>query len=194
MTRDRKLASLRPDRRMCRNTEALITISISELPDGALLLVLPRLNAEQKLTAHKLPEVRMAAVSAMREARRFAIKGYGGVLRLTDGSTMKDMDRLAVRIGRCYGVSGRTVFRWQRRFRAGGLAALLRKQRSDRGRSRFFSKHPELALAVLQSGATRKERGFSLRTLYRLLSNKCHRAAIHPPSYETLRSFVKAQQ
>ena len=84
--------------------------------------------------------------------------------------------------GRGHRISPRTIYRWRSRYLTFGFPGLRRKQRSDRGSSRFDHGVQELIVAA----AHRARRRGDIARLYRQVSP--------PISYESFRCWLRKLQ
>jgi len=175
--------------KMCRNNSASFSPTVERLDDGTLLLVLPHLNARQKSIARHTPEARLAAISLLLATRRSPGKGRA-VLMLADGRKVDSAERLVALVAQSIGISPRSLWRWQKAFLAGGVSALMRHSRSDKGRSRLFAKWPQLRWICMKHLAA----GKSIRATQKLISHECQGIGIPTPSYTTLRSYVPSER
>ena len=77
-----------------------------------------------------------------------------------------------------------TVWNWRRQYSLGGIAALDRKRRADRGRAVFFDRNPELLPMIdvrLSAGMSPMAAWKSLRWV----------RGIHAPSYNVVLRYAR---
>lgn len=89
------------------------------------------------------------------------------------------VERLAVHVG----ASSRTLWRWLRDFEERGSQAFTKRTRRDKGRSRYFQTHPEVAARVARMWASR----WSAHAIHEELWFEM----LTPPAYSTVRSYVR---
>ncbi len=94
----------------------------------------------------KLAEQRLSPVKQMMQVRQRLHARSPMTITLSDGRRIDTERAWADYLGEQHGVSGRTIFRWVRRFRHFGLAALADGIRADKNKSRWFEEHPEQAV------------------------------------------------
>lgn len=126
-----------------------------------------------------------------------ASRGRFAQLRTADGRAVTTADLLATYLAELHSVNGRrissrTLWNWKKAYATGGLNALARGIRSDKGQSKFFSRYPEagqlVASVYLKPYQTVARAYDNLLRDHQLLG-------IPPcdlPSYETVRSFLEA--
>ncbi|ACO33799.1 MULTISPECIES: DDE-type integrase/transposase/recombinase [Acidobacterium] len=108
-------------------------------------------------------------------------------LRLKDGSQVTSQTRMLEYQAEISGVYSRTLKRWLKRWRDGGLAALADRNRQDKGLSRWFEEHPE-AKDVTAAAYLQPEQ--SKIAAYEALQRWCSRAGILAPHYSTVRRWL----
>ena len=112
----------------------------------ALPLFPPSLAAPARDAARSTlpPELEAEADARFRAIEPLLNWSKGSSFRTQDGRTIRNRDDLAAYVGAQQKppVVPRAIWYWLYKFRKGGYAALARKPRSDRGRSRFFVEHP----------------------------------------------------
>jgi|SRR4051812_57458 len=81
-------------------------------------------------------------------------------------------------------VGERTLWRWLRRFEDSGVAGLTKRSRSDRGRSRWFAKHPHAAIEVWR----RWLQGWPVTAIHDYL----HEEFLTAPNLQTLYAFIRS--
>jgi hypothetical protein len=84
------------------------------------------------------------------EFRRLLSEGIRPIVRVSAAQEIRTMDELASCIAQRNQISRRTIWNWLALLDRGGFAALACRQRSDKGRSRFFSARPAVAAYVLR--------------------------------------------
>lgn len=113
-------------------------------------------------------------------------------LRLKNGSAVTTANLLAEYLAETHGVSARTLWNWKKRYDEGGVNALARGVRADKGRSKFFEQYPEAAQLVasvyLKPYQTAARAYDNLLRDYHLLNVPVHEL----PSYETVRRYLEA--
>lgn len=116
-------------------------------------------------------------------------------LRLTDGTPVTNSDRLASYLAETHSINGKkisraTIWNWKKAFATGGINALARGIRSDKGKSRWFAQQPEAA----QLAASLYLKPFqTVAIVYNALLGNCERlniTAADLPSYETVRAYL----
>jgi putative transposase len=122
-----------------------------------------------------------AALATLSEAGRAEAQRRWLVLRphLDDGVPL-------ARVAAQCGIPHRTLQRWLSRYRSGGLAALARAQRADRGRSRF----PE-PLRLLVEGLALRTPVPSAAHVHRQATAVAEREGWPVPSYSSVHSIVR---
>ena len=80
------------------------------------------------------------------------------------------------------GASERSVWRWFSEFERRGSSA-FRRARADKGHSRYFESHPEVAARVARLWASQR----SVRAIH----NELFFDMLTPPSLSTVQSFVR---
>jgi hypothetical protein len=111
-------------------------------------------------------------------------------LRLTDGTSVTSKSLLAEHLSEKHGVSKRTLFGWQRTYREGGLPALADRQRSDKGRSRWFESNRNAAWVAAYLHLECRQ---SYRAVHEaLVANSEALALAELPSYETVRAWLSS--
>jgi putative transposase len=108
------------------------------------------------------------------------------------GKTISNLDDLAAYLAAQRGVSARTMWDWYTRFRKHGFAALADRLRSDKGKSRFFSKYP-VAAEFAQNKFLNEQLSVELThdALRREWPNLYNHGS-QPPSYTTLRVYLNS--
>src|SRR3989475_741974 len=121
------------------------------------------------------------ALAACTEEERQEAMGRFAVLRphLNDGVPLPEAARDA-------GVPLRSVQRWLARYRATGLAGLVRATRSDTG----HRKHPAKCVEAIEGMALRKPRP-SVATIHRLMRAPATKRKGTPPSYSSVYGIVR---
>jgi putative transposase len=79
----------------------------------------------------------------------------------------------------------RTLTRWVQRYRAEGLAGLVRKRRRDHGHHRL---HPTLQQLI--EGLALQHPPLSVRAIHRHVSALAHQHALKPPSYGLVYAII----
>ena len=113
-------------------------------------------------------------------------------LYLADGREVRNATLICEYLSEQHGVSARTLLRWVQRYKLGGLPALADGERSDKGKSRFFEQHPKAAALAAYVYLEQRQ---SVRTAYEAILRDCLSLGLKPselPSYQTVRSFLKA--
>lgn len=128
---------------------------------------------------------RLLAIAAMLEFARCRRADRDYVLCLADGTTVASLGQLAERIAQQRGIGVRTAWRWYSNFQDAGYARLAHT-RADRGKFRYFAKHPAVAEFVQQKYLTEKT---PVRAIYRAL---CRELQDQAPCESTVRDFVKS--
>ncbi len=115
-----------------------------------------------------------------------------------DGTTFRSKDQLAEWIARHSDPADRvarpTLWRLVARWKQGGLAALLPKVRSDKGRSRYFDRFPMAAKFVLAKYAEGQGNYSDVlisEALAREWPGLCP-STLNPPSIDTVRNFLQS--
>jgi hypothetical protein len=96
------------------------------------------------------------------------------------------LGRIVSQIAAEQGVSSGTIWRWYRRFRSGGYFALAHT-RSDRGRLRYISSHPEIELMI----RARMSHGRSAFSIWKSLRLDLGSIA---PGYHVVIGYMKQQR
>jgi hypothetical protein len=118
-------------------------------------------------------------------------------LKLKDGRSVTTADLLAAYLAELHTDGGKkisrpTIWRWKKKFADGGMMALARGIRADKGSSRFFALYP--AAAQLVASVYLKPYQTVSRAYDNLLRD--HQLLDIPvsdlPSYETVRSYLEA--
>ncbi|MBZ5509950.1 MAG: hypothetical protein LAN70_02160 [Acidobacteriia bacterium] len=153
------------------------------------------LSPEQR----KIAEQRLAPVKTMMEVKRRLHARSPMTITLGDGRMIDTERAWADYLGEQHDVSGRTIFRWVRRFRHFGLAGLADGIRADKNKSRWFQEHPEQAVFAqrkyfherlscqLTYEAMKREFGDALRRKCKDSDRVCDL------NYDTVRQFLNAQ-
>jgi hypothetical protein len=128
---------------------------------------------------------RLAAIIPMLEFRRLHRQGKNPVTRGANGEELRTLVQLARYIAGICNVNPRTVWKWYCKYNKGSYDALAHA-RSDRGRSRFFRKHPAIALFVEHK--YRAERTPAAEIHAELASELKDKT----PSLATLRTYLKS--
>ena len=89
------------------------------------------------------------------------------------------------------GVSTMTIRRIYRRFKVGGIGALSRRYRSDKGTSRYFKQHPEAAAFAAYLRLCWKLSYLHVHRVILQLSKAISLTEDQAPSNETVRMFLK---
>jgi len=105
------------------------------------------------------------------------------LLRWNRERSSATLTELVAQIAAENSVCTRTVRIWHADFQRGGFAALAQKPRSDRGRSRYFSKYPWVE-PLIRAGI---DRGCSVLAISDMLQFSFRGDA---PSRETVRAYV----
>jgi putative transposase len=86
------------------------------------------------------------------------------------------------------GIGRATLFRWQEAYREGGLPALADRQRSDKGRSRYFEANPRAAWVAAYLHLECRQ---SYRAVFEELSRRAGELELAElPHYDTVRSWL----
>ncbi len=144
--------------------------------------------------ALRLAEARLAVILPLHEFQ--ANRERYAALRLKDGRAVTTVKLLATHIAETQKLGGkflmvRTLLRWLARYREGGLTALARKPREDKGTIHFFTRYPAAAQLV----AAEYCKPFAT-------AERAHRAILRSqellqvpdaelPSYETVRRYLE---
>lgn len=135
--------------------------------------------------------LRVAVLAPLEEYRRRSKKQpHRKPIRLADGREFRNLLLLVADQAAKYGVSARTIWRWDTRQRDFGVLGLSRRSRRDRGVSRFFEAHPKATEFVLrQSGFhSVQELRREMASNWAMFSNGYKD---HPPSLWAIRSFLR---
>ena len=112
-------------------------------------------------------------------------------LRLADGRAVTTADLLATFLAETHNVSSRTLWNWKRKYDEGGVNALARGVRADKGSSKFFARFPQARQLVesiyLKPYQTVSRAYENLLRDHALLGIAAHEL----PSYETVRSYLE---
>jgi putative transposase len=120
--------------------------------------------------------------------------GKKRTIALPGGRYVETAEQLVQWLAEQHQVSARTLWNWDKRWREGGEGALADTDRADKGKSKFFRKHPLAAEFIkskfLSEGRISKEAAFfALKREWSRLYNHGSKA----PSYETVRAFIEAE-
>lgn len=109
-----------------------------------------------------------------------------------DGRMIHTHVAMAIAVAKRWNLSPASIWRWAAAYTKHGVPGLLdRTCRSDRGKSRFFTKYPKAA--AVAADLYLHQRRLGVRSIHRLLSE--NRSALdipaeELPSYETVRSWL----
>ncbi len=121
---------------------------------------------------------RLMAIAPMLEHNRLYARRY---------KMRPPLTQIASQVAAEQGVCSSTIWRWYRKFKKGGYAALAHTRR-DRGRSRYMDQHPEVERMVRGRVAAGRSAFFVWRTLGTSLGPD------EMPSYTTVRMHLKRQK
>jgi transposase InsO family protein len=82
-----------------------------------------------------------------------------------------------------------TLWRWLKRFKSHGYAALADAARSDKGHSRYFDDNPVLAEFAQKKYLSER---LSIRMVHEALDRECRKRGLKAPDYKTVRMYVQA--
>lgn len=100
---------------------------------------------------------------------------------------VKNAEDLAARIAGLHGISRSTVWRLYGTFRKFGANGLLKRTRSDKGRSRWFDAHPA-AKDIAAAAYCAPEQSKSVA--WEAVARWCNKHQIDPPSYDTVAAWL----
>ncbi len=126
----------------------LSLVSATPLSDIAPLFA----SAPEALDRAALPDTRCQAEADARYAILAPVFDFQrsperfAHLRLKDGTPVTSLQRMLRFVAETSGKSLASIKRWVSAYRRGGYAALADRVRSDKGKSRWFDRHPDAAL------------------------------------------------
>jgi transposase InsO family protein len=177
-----------------RKNLGMITAAPSTLPlfdsTSAPEPAAPRIAIPEELEEEAKKQ--MEAVRTMLDFRRQGRNGNRPAIRFANGKTVSTMDDLATYIAsqQIPPVSKHTIWDWLSRYdNEGGYAALARRPRKDKGRSRFFEAHLASAAFLQQK---RLNEGLSRKMAWEALCRdfkKIEKRGV-PPKYDVARVFL----
>jgi len=110
---------------------------------------------------------------------------------LVAGQIIDSLDALVKWLAAQHNIAARTIYRWDAIYRARGFAGLADRQRSDRGKSKFFSEFPKAAEYVEKKYLIER---LSVALIAESLQRDWPEIYNHgssAPSYTTIRSYLK---
>ena len=142
--------------------------------------------------AQRQAQDRLSIITPLLEFPDPSLRARYTILRLKDGRQITTLDLLAEYLAETRTIDRATIWRWVKRYRDGGLAALARKPRADQGNSSFFSKYPQAAL--LAAAEYHKPHATAARA-YDAISRDQVMLGIpadEMPTYKTVCNYLKA--
>lgn len=90
-----------------------------------------------------------------------------GDLRLTDGSKVTSETKMILYAAQVSRVSPRHIYRWLKRYKKDGIHGLADSGRADKGRSRFFERHPQAKIVIAAEILNRSSKTVAWESLMR---------------------------
>jgi putative transposase len=113
-------------------------------------------------------------------------------LRLPDGRPVNNSTRMVKYLAHTHALGRSTIWNWYKAYREDGKFGLVRDERSDKGKSRFFESHPKAAAVAAAMYLEQKKRG--IKGIHRLLVTErkaFHFSEAELPSYDALRNWLQ---
>lgn len=153
----------------------------------------PGLPASGKTTPgapHAAPDVNSNRVSPAKSEEQTQL-GLGLQLLLPDGREVRNATMMCEYLAHRHQLSTKTLRRWVKQFREGGLPALADKGRADRGRSRFFEQYPKAAVHAAYVSLVQRR---SVQLTYEAIVRDREILDVPEqdlPCYDTVRNFLR---
>lgn len=195
-------ASLPPDAQL-----KLLKLSISVPPESTALILAGSRGQQSLFSAthsaareslvglspsqNAQAQMRLETIAPLLDYARTP-KAQRAVFRTLGGRAVRSATSLVTYVAEQYRVSPRMLWHWYARYRRHGYAGLAGLPRSDKGASRFFTKHAA-ARAFAETKYLRER--LSIRLVHRALVREWSRLSEggeHPPSYSTVRAYLTA--
>jgi len=118
-------------------------------------------------------------------------------LRLKDGRAVTTADLLASYLAELHSqgagkISRATLWNWKKKYAAGGLNALAREVRADKGSSKFFTRYPDAGKLVAAVWLKPFQSAYSAYTNLLREAPLCGIPPNDLPSYETVRTYLES--
>ncbi len=186
-----KFAQLLQARMAARNLDAplsLVPDAESKNKQCTLFPIPPKIPAERRAALpaaqREQADERLQIITPLFHFRD-RTNGHKPTFRCQDGKTISSLDELAAYVAGQRGISPRTVWRYYTRFKALGYVGLADEPHRNKGESKFFAQHPEIAAVVENKYLIE---GLSVQLCYEAVKIRYGAKA---PGRETVRRFLK---
>ncbi len=194
----------RATRRCARNGKQVLKYRLRSLPRAAQLKWREREGALAKAEAEQSPmderpKVAFASEAEELQARErlaiiepLAALARGNEVRLSDGTAFVSAAKLRAHLAQQHGTDPSTIFRWLQRYQKCGLVGLADRQRSDKGKSRFFEQYSKAAVHDAYVYLVQRR---SVRIAWEAICRDRELLGVPAaelPSYTTVRLFLNA--
>lgn len=151
------------------------SLALAIVPPPTLQRILPA-NPEARAQAEKRFRIIEPLINFRLEPSSFSVRSFSQLIRQISSDS---------------GVSQGTLYIWLRRFKSDDLAGLADSGRSDKGVSRWAAQSAANAeLADLAAYAYLQEK-LSKKMAYEIVLCRARQLSVEPPSYETVRVYLK---
>ncbi len=165
------------------------------MSEGAIISLDPRASAKVKrprLVRTHAPKSRLRCILPILRFRLRQASGERRPIFITHlGDELFTLTNVTRHQARTFRVQERTVFRWVKRFLKSGYRGLFDSPRRDRGIAKLFANRDDAVALVLLMHLD----GVGTAVIHKRLVEiwaRLHRDSSRPPSYATLRNFLKA--
>lgn len=168
---------------------------LSLVPDAAshnsqitLFPLAPKFPARQRTALppeqREQADHRLEVIKALLDFKQ-RTNGHRPTFRCQDGRNIRTLAELAGYVAEQRETSPATVWRWYCRFQKLGYPGLADEPRRDKGESRFFAAHPEIAALARQKYLNER---LSVQLVYETIKARCNGDT---PGYSTVLHFLK---